>query len=199
MWSCSLFKDILNILWKNRTPAPVPDPAYPANQIVLRSPTSLFRFTPYYTGNMTYYGTDPMGNPFSGTISDANSGQPKNASVMPGTDFIITGSVTQLDVNGYSANVDFVSVSDILQHLDINSSTKTLDMRNGASANGLGYPPYDINVLYARADTNGNNQACVSAINNSPDGGTLWINTSEAYAADVLIAAQNHGWTVYQL
>ena len=130
-------------------------------------------------------------------IQNPNLGLDPYQPLDAGSDIIIEGAITQLDV--YDNNTDFVAVSNTIDTLKIASSVLTLDLRNAESITGITGAPFDIETLYAIAKTTAQQNVCEFIINNSPQGGTLFINNLDPYAAAVKATAIANGWSVYNL
>lgn len=182
-------------------PPPTPAPAYPAQQTVMRLISSApSDFIAYFTGNMQMWVTrngateaGTLGPEFSGTQIQTDPYQPLDA----GSDIIIEGAITQLDV--YDNNTDFVAAGNTLNSLAVVSSVKTLDLRNADNLQSIGYVPFNIETLYAKATTTDLRNICTTVLQNSPTGGTMFIDDTDTYAAAVKTVAQAQGWNVYSL
>ena len=193
--------DIKNLLGMQRTPTPTPLPAYPANQFVMRSIVANNTFTPVFTGDLLVT-TTHGGITSTISIPDTSSGTYVIIATDPGTDIILEGALQRIAFNNVPSGISFVALNDTMDQLyDIDDETRTLDLRNGAAftifferTSVLG-----ITELYARADTSQIKNVSVVAINASPDGGVLWIDRTQPYAADVIAAAEAHNWTIYDL
>ena len=187
--------DVKNIIGMQRVQ---PDPAYPAGELVLRSVEHYFYYIPYYTGYLTYSGIDQTDHVIGGSIPDTYSGQADFiSSVKPDSDFIFRGDIVQLDLVDSGNNISFVAVNNTLYQLDIQNDVQTLDLRNADNIQSIGTQPFGVTTLYAIANNAMQRGVCTTIINNSPDGGILWIDHTQAYAAAVIAAAISHGWHVY--
>lgn len=192
--------DIKNLLGMQRVVPPTPPEPYPANEIVLRTNGNTVTFTPVFTGSITvrytYNGTNT-----EVTYGNVWSGQQMSSYSDYGTDFIIIGNVTQIEVG---ADVEFLSYGNTIDYLYLyvvdSPNLRILDLRNlvSISSYAISYA-CNINTIYANATTSEIKDFTVSAINGSPDGGVLWIDRTQTYAADVIAAAQAHNWTIYDL
>lgn len=197
-------KCILNILdIKNLLGMRRPIPAYPQDEFVLRANSTPIVIS-FFIGNSsvliyTSGGTEITTNYTSGfheTISIPAD---------PGTDIVFGGNINNVSALGInSGDVIYISVGRILQIPVIPvSSLKTMDLRNMYSAMysaGIEVAN-NIRTLYAAANTTDQRDICVTYINYSSvtNGGVLWIDKTQAYANDVIAAAQAKGWRVYGL
>lgn len=193
--------DIKNILGMQRTPIPTPLPAYPANQFVMRSDVLINDVTPTFTGSQMWLTVTEYGNTHTYYFPQVASGNVLQVATDIGTDAIFEqGNITDMDLS--AADVNFVAVNDTVQNITINNNLRTLDLRNAAVLTSVAaYPsfPYGVRELYARATDIIRREISKSFINNSPDGGVLWIDRTQTYAADVIAAAEAHNWTIYDL
>ena len=187
--------DIKNLLGMQRPIQPIPDPAYPANEMVLRTNGNTVTFTPIFTGTI-YYRYTYNGTTSVSPYTDDYSGMAFSNYCDNGTDVVITGNVTQIDVDN---DIEFVALNNTVANLSIFSSVKTLDLRNADSLLGIGYMPFGVETLYVKATILNLQGLARTVINFSPNGGTLWINPNDTYAADVIAAAEAKGWTIYNL
>ena len=186
--------DIKNLLGMQRVVPPTP---YPANEIVLRTNGNTVTFTPVFTGSITvryrYNGTNT-----EVTYGNVWSGQQMSSYSDYGTDFIIIGNVTQIEIN--SGDVEFVAINNTVGSIDdLDAQVRTLDLRNATGLSGMSMHAFGITELYALATTVNNSNLSAMIIYNSPDGGTLWIDQTQAYAATVVSMAEAHNWTIYDL
>lgn len=189
--------DIQNILGMQRTQ---PQPAYDSDLIVLRSNNPIVYTTLTFTGAITIYYTYNnveqqevrLANDWSGVYMPLPTADAE-------TDIKIRGNITQADFSASANSIYFTAANDALTNLLIELPTKTLDLRNAAALNSIGYLPFGVETLYARATNTTERSMMWSVINNSPTGGTLWIDRTQAYANDVISAAQARGWNVYNL
>lgn len=194
--------DIKNLLGMQRTPIPTPLPVYPANQFVMRSDTINTDVTPVFTGSSINLTVTESGVTHTYNFPSIASGTQIHITADPGTDIIWEGALQRIAFNNVPSGISFVALNDTMDQLyDIDDETRTLDLRNGAAftifferTSVLG-----ITELYARADTSQIKNVSVVAINASPDGGVLWIDRTQPYAADVIAAAEAHNWTIYDL
>ena len=189
--------DIKNLLGMQRTIPPVPDPAYPANQFVLRSQISgLITFIPIYNGTLHMQYTQ------GGVVIETDSPSGNSGTTFAifndiGEDLVITGNLEQITING---GVDFVAVNNTVDTIfDVGLDTAVLDMRNADNLVGLLPAITNIRTLYAIANNSTQRTLCKQIIDNGIDGGVLWIDRTQAYAMQVIASATAHSWTVNDL
>ena len=174
---------------------PQPLPEYPAGQTVIRTTATYIIILATYTGDLTIQHI--VGGITQTTVRPASdSGQVMSINTTPGTDIILTGDLQRLSFNSGTEN--FVAVGHELSALRIQHSVKTLDLRSG-TISFIAYSPYGVETLYAKATSTTMRDLMIDIINNSPNGNTLWIKSSDAYVSDVVAVAKAHGWKVYYL
>lgn len=197
-------KCILNILdIKNLLGMRRPIPAYPQDEFVFKTNGSQVGMT-FFVGNETYLTYISGGTTITNTYPPSGSAYNETITADAGTDAVFSGvNANNLDAIGITDGVTFVSFNRSLQ-VPVNpvSSLKTMDLRNmyGAIYNAVIEVSNNISTLYAKAEITDHRDICVTYINYSTvTNGVLWIDKTQAYANDVIIAAQAKGWRVYGL
>lgn len=190
--------DIKNLLGMQRRIQPVPDPAYPANELVLRTSGSYLTFAPVFFGTIDIQST--YGGVTNTTqYTDSLSGTTFGIFADPDTDVIITGNVTDITTDNTAS---FMAVNNTQNGYVLTNGITKLDLRNADDSNfwdGSTVGTISVETLYAKATTPVLYTACRQVINNSPTGGVLWIDQTDAYWVGVVNAAQAQGWTIYNL
>jgi len=178
--------DIKNILGMARALAP-----YPANELIIRSNgQGDLEFIPVYTGTLTIV-QGANTNYYPDTLSGTGFIIPANE----GDSITITGNITGLDMHGFDS--DLLAVNDSLVDLKIAERLYIVDLRNADQIQNFTYDADEVDTLYAIADNAAQKDVCVAIITNSSvSNGTLWIDGAQAYAADVIAAAQAKGWRI---
>lgn len=186
--------DPKNVLMSDRTPTP--DPQYPTYQTIFRPVEESFVhliFIAYYTGDLT---VTYDGNTY--TFDNSQSGHVNIISGIPAGDVaIFTGALSKFVITQIA---DYVAVGDTLIMINL-MSAGTIDLRN-ANNNLIGgiNTHAQTHTLYAKATSVSLKDLCLNILTNSTvSDGTLWINPSDTYAADVIAAAEAKGWSVYEL
>lgn len=179
-----------------------PIPAYPQDEFVLRANSTPIVIS-FFIGNssvLTYTsgGTEITTNYTSGSYGTIS------IPADPGTDIVFGGNINNVNALGInSGDVIYISVERALQVPVVPvSNLKTMDLRNmyAAMYSASIEIPNNISTLYAAANTTDQRDICVTYINYSTvTNGVLWIDKTQAYANDVIAAAQAKGWRVYGL
>lgn len=198
-------KCILNILdIKNLLGMRRPIPAYPQDEFVFRTNGSQVDLT-FFVGNDTYLTYISGGATITNTYPSSGSAYNQTITADAGTDAAFSGvNANNLIAIGITNGITFMSFNRSLQVPVVPvSSLKTMDLRNmyGAMYNADIEVTNNIRTLYAVANTTDHRDICVTYINYSTvtNGGVLWIDKTQAYANDVIAAAQAKGWRVYGL
>lgn len=197
-------KCILNILdIKNLLGMRRPIPAYPQDEFVFKTNGSQVGLT-FFVGNETYLTYINGGETITNTYPPSGSAYNETITADAGTDAVFSGvNANNLSAIGITDGVTFVSFNRSLQ-VPVNpvSSLKTMDLRNMYSImyNVSIEVSNNISTLYAKAEITDHRDICVTYINYSTvTNGVLWIDKTQAYANDVIAAAQAKGWRVYGL
>lgn len=184
--------DIKNLLGVQRV---TPDPAYPANETVMRFNGTTYAFNTSgdfdiitTVGGVQVTTHHSSVGIFSGTMDE-------------GTDVIVRGSITDLDAG---VNCNFIAFANYLTAIRVATShhtLKTIDLRNAGDVhNFYRYTPPSIPTIYANAQYSDLANFAQGLIDDSTvTDGTLWIDPAQQYASYVITAAQAKGWSVYYL
>ena len=187
----------LNVIGRKPTPM-IPPPAahVPADETVLMFGTYRpFRFYPYYSGTLTITYTQG-GVQQSLMLPPEDSGNIVAISPDDYTDVVFSGNLTKIDP---WAGADGISIGSTITDIDFKSGYKTIDMRNAADANTIGYNhAYYVNKFYAKAKTPVQKDMCLVVISDKYGNvnGTIWVNIYDAYSREVIAAALSAGWNV---
>ena len=144
----------------------------------------------YYTHNGVEYQDIRLASDWSGVDMSLPTADAE-------TDIKIRGNITQAYFYRPGNTLNMLALNNTVGQFSMPDSVKTLDMRNAESVNaGNGY---GVETLYAGAKESPQESICENVINNSPSGGVVWINETEAYASQLRAFAIAHGWTVNNL
>ena len=172
-------------------------PAFPAYQVVMRTMTTgTLDYTPTFTGVLTV-----SANGYTETYGSAYSGTELSMLDLPaGTDVILTGNITMVTFHP-DANVSMLAMSNKIRTISgLSGNISILDLRNLADAPILLYgETNNIRELYATS-LGSLYLVNVDMIDHSTvTDGVLWIDRTQAHAADVIAEAEAKGWRVYDL
>ena len=173
-----------------------PMPQYPANELILRAAADgNVAFTPTFTNTLTLkYGLTTDNYPQ--TLSDTEISA---TGVSAGDDVIVTGNVSFLRLPD-GANVSVLVLSDTITEYYLMQNIEVVDLRNAKSYISVWLYYDNVREIYAIANTTAQKHNSIAIINQSTvTNGTLWINASQLYAADVMAAAMAKGWSVRYL
>lgn len=188
--------DIKNLLGMQRIPLPMP--IYPPDEFVMRALNDdVLDFTPNFTGTLTVrVGEDEDTYPVGYSGAEISVGP-----ISAGTDVILTGNITSVSLL-HGANVQLLSINDTVDFVSLADNITVLDLRNGSNVLMYDLSISNVNVreLYANARTIVLKSLSTNVINGSTVAdGIVWVDRNEPDIAQVITAAENKGWTVYEL
>ena len=180
-------------------PIPVPEPQYPANELVLVASNSMVDFTPTYTGSIDVEVTY-NGETNTETFTSDHSGENIGVSADIGSEIIIRGSVTNILINH---SVSKLVTNDMLMRPYLHAATdlQIIDFRNSTYlANSDLAATNIVSQIYTLATDSGYSSLVVHIIQRSTiTNGYLFIKRNGGYANTIIAAAEAKGWTVIDL
>ena len=175
---------------------PVPMPIYPPDEFVMRALNDggLY-FTPNFNGTLTVrFGESEDTYPaaYSGTEIGVDP-------ISADTDVILTGNITSVSFH-HAANVQLLSINEDTLFVSLADNITVLDLRNGTNVSSSDLSICNVRELYANASNPAMTSLSVNVINSSSVvDGIVWVDRDDLNVAQVITAAENKGWTVYEL